>query len=279
MGADSPGFRHGDYAAGRLYYNGFCYSSSVIDTHAHYLGFAPGGVYSQSNNRRSYGFQLRCLQEEGTRWVACWGCLCLISNRAFRARKSEDRTAEKVRPCAHPPRRYAPGRQGRQLCESRPTQPNFSAQDSPAFLRIQPPRRGERPTPPPAEGRNVRAAHFRPPLATAEKLQFESNCTHRAFYWPDGREKRAETTPAKHPTGTSGPPAKHPTGASGTPGKTPNGGQRRAIQDKQRTGFRQAAWPSGRHPAPLRTDSGRVPPVGSAPDTSSKGSGIGMPPE
>ncbi len=65
MGADSPGFRHGDYAAGRLYYigyNGFCYSSSVIDTHAHYLGFAPGGVYSQSNNRRSYGFQLRCLQ-------------------------------------------------------------------------------------------------------------------------------------------------------------------------------------------------------------------------
>ncbi len=149
MGADSPGFRHGDYAAGRLYYNGFCYSSSVIDTHAHYLGFAPGGVYSQSNNRRSYGFQLRCLQEEGTRWVACWGCLCLISNRAFRARKSEDRTAEKVRPCAHPPRRYAPGRQGRQLCESRPTQPNFSAQDSPAFLRIQPPRRGERPTPPP----------------------------------------------------------------------------------------------------------------------------------
>ncbi len=184
-----------------------------------------------------------------------------------------------IRPRARPPRRVAPGRQGRQLCESRPTQPNFSAQDSPAFLRIQPPRRGERPTPPPAEGRNVRAAHFRPPLATAEKLQFESNCTHRAFYWPDGREKRAETTPAKHPTGTSGPPAKHPTGASGTPGKTPNGGQRRAIQDKQRTGFRQAAWPSGRHPAPLRTDSGRVPPVGSAPDTSSKGSGIGMPPE
>jgi hypothetical protein len=85
-----------------------------------------------------------------------------------------------IRPRARPPRRVAPGRQGRQLCESRPTQPNFSAQDSPAFLRIQPPRRGERPTPPPAEGRNVRAAHFRPPLATAEKLQFESNCTHRA---------------------------------------------------------------------------------------------------
>ena len=155
------------------------------------------------------------------------------------------------------------------------------------------------------------------PLASAEKLPRRYPCfaqwsqtarhTNRAVSTltkaravtrtrpPGGPPTKAKRTPAKHPTGAPGGRAHRasywPSGReifrekpslrvpSGTPGKTPNGGQRRAIQNKQRTGFRQAAWPSGRHPAPLRTDSGRVPPVGSAPDTSSKGSGIGMPPE
>ena len=68
-------------------------------------------------------------------------------------------TEEKVRPCAHPPERQSRWAQRPRDAEHRDW---FSPQARPhAFLRALPPRRDGRPTPPPAEGRNVRFAHLR----------------------------------------------------------------------------------------------------------------------
>ena len=48
-------------------------------------------------------------------------------------------TGKKVRPVAHPPRRFAPGRRGRRLCESRRAQPNFFVRNSAGISPWRPP--------------------------------------------------------------------------------------------------------------------------------------------
>ncbi len=61
---------------------------------------------------------------------------------------SYSRLEETGGPSPIPPRRFAPGRQGRRCEASRAARQNFSDQDSHAFLLAPPPRRGGRPTPP-----------------------------------------------------------------------------------------------------------------------------------
>ena len=64
--APAPGFRHGDYALGRLYYIGYegcCWSSSVAGAHARFPYFNHGGIDPQNDYYRAYGRPLRCLLE------------------------------------------------------------------------------------------------------------------------------------------------------------------------------------------------------------------------
>ncbi len=88
-GTPAPGFRDSGYrtaenGAGKLYYVGglgFGWSSTVPgeSTDALFLGFDSGDIRFYDLNNRAFGFQLRCLQEEGvarhsnrTHRVSCW---------------------------------------------------------------------------------------------------------------------------------------------------------------------------------------------------------------
>ncbi len=71
-GGPAPGFRDSgareetEGGSGKLYHvghRGYICSSSIAGINAHSLGFDPDWLGSQSYNNRSYGFQLRCLQE------------------------------------------------------------------------------------------------------------------------------------------------------------------------------------------------------------------------
>ena len=46
-------------------YNGFGWSSTVSGARVRFLDFAPTWLKPQNSDTRAYGFQLRCLQEEG----------------------------------------------------------------------------------------------------------------------------------------------------------------------------------------------------------------------
>ena len=64
----APGFRDSGYNKGYgvlwyIGYQGFCWSSTVSDSHVHFLDFNPGWLTPQNNYHRAYGFPLRCLQE------------------------------------------------------------------------------------------------------------------------------------------------------------------------------------------------------------------------
>jgi hypothetical protein len=66
--APAPGFRDSGYNKGYgvlwyIGYQGFCWSSTVSDSHVHFLDFNPGWLTPQNNYHRAYGFPLRCLQE------------------------------------------------------------------------------------------------------------------------------------------------------------------------------------------------------------------------
>jgi hypothetical protein len=62
----APGNRgHGDgllIHVGRI---GYSWASSIAGGRAHRLGFLPNWISSQGSDYPAYGFQLRCLQEEG----------------------------------------------------------------------------------------------------------------------------------------------------------------------------------------------------------------------
>ncbi|MDE6500213.1 MAG: hypothetical protein K2K83_05870 [Rikenella sp.] len=66
----APGFRDSGYYGGygTLYAvssYGYSWSSTIPtgNTSAHSLNFSYGRIYPNNSNYRSYGFQLRCLQE------------------------------------------------------------------------------------------------------------------------------------------------------------------------------------------------------------------------
>jgi hypothetical protein len=71
--APAPGFRDSGWretegGSGKLWgvgYNGFGWSSTVSGARVRFLDFAPTWLKPQNSDTRAYGFQLRCLQEEG----------------------------------------------------------------------------------------------------------------------------------------------------------------------------------------------------------------------